>query len=185
MARAGMPAFSVAAGMTLKGKPVDFAKKACQEFTEKAYHTPQDEMRPDWDCAGFAVLARFIDLQLDDLRCRKGLPARGHQNATARQAAPLNAKWGFNELMQPIDRAETCFGTCLVRGTFASARCAPPAWRVLPILFDQLEYHQERLGRGGVKDRGILLLVRHRQPVPCNSWPGIAHNLSAGMTNPK
>lgn len=59
MARAGVPAFSVAAGTKLKGKPADFATKAAKEFNDKAYHTPQDEMRPDWDFAGFEVLGKF------------------------------------------------------------------------------------------------------------------------------
>jgi Zn-dependent M28 family amino/carboxypeptidase len=59
MARAGVPAFSVAAGGKLKGKTEDAVRKTLQEFTDKAYHTPQDEVRPDWDFAGFPVLGRF------------------------------------------------------------------------------------------------------------------------------
>jgi Zn-dependent M28 family amino/carboxypeptidase len=59
MAQAGVPAFSVGEGMKIKGKPKDFAVKAMQEFNDKAYHTPQDEMKPDWDFSGFVVLARF------------------------------------------------------------------------------------------------------------------------------
>ena len=59
LARAGVPAFSVAPGMRIKGKPADFARRALQEFNDRAYHTPQDEVRPDWDYSGFAVLARF------------------------------------------------------------------------------------------------------------------------------
>jgi len=59
LARAGVPAFSVGAGMKLKGKPADFARKAMQEFNDKAYHTPQDEVRPDWDYSGFATLGGF------------------------------------------------------------------------------------------------------------------------------
>ncbi len=38
MAQAGVPAFSVAAGMKIKGKPKDFARKALKEFNDKAYH---------------------------------------------------------------------------------------------------------------------------------------------------
>jgi Zn-dependent M28 family amino/carboxypeptidase len=59
LARAGVPAFSIAAGTRIKGKPADFAKKAYQEFTERAYHAPQDEVRPDWDYSGFPVLGGF------------------------------------------------------------------------------------------------------------------------------
>jgi hypothetical protein len=45
--------------MKIKGKPKDFASKALKEFNDKAYHSPQDEMKPDWDFSGFVVLARF------------------------------------------------------------------------------------------------------------------------------
>jgi Zn-dependent M28 family amino/carboxypeptidase len=59
LARAGVPAFSVAAGTKLKGKSADFARAAVKEFNDRRYHSPQDEMQPDWDFAGFAVLGRF------------------------------------------------------------------------------------------------------------------------------
>jgi Zn-dependent M28 family amino/carboxypeptidase len=59
MARAGVPAFSISAGSKLKGKPADFVKKALQEFNDKAYHTPQDEMNPAWDFSGFVTLGQF------------------------------------------------------------------------------------------------------------------------------
>ena len=59
MARAGVPAFSVAPGSKIKGKAADFAKKSLQEFNDKAYHSPQDDMRADWDFSGFVTLAGF------------------------------------------------------------------------------------------------------------------------------
>jgi Zn-dependent M28 family amino/carboxypeptidase len=59
LARAGVPAFSIAAGTRVKGKPADFARRKMQEFNDKAYHSPQDEVRPDWDYSGFVVLANF------------------------------------------------------------------------------------------------------------------------------
>jgi Zn-dependent M28 family amino/carboxypeptidase len=66
MARAGVPAFSVAAGMKIKGKPEGFARKAFEEFNDKVYHSPQDEMKPEWDFSGFVVLARFsLDVARD------------------------------------------------------------------------------------------------------------------------
>jgi len=66
MAQAGVPAFSVAPGMKIKGKPKDFARKAHNDFNDKAYHSPQDEMKPEWDFSGFVVLARFtLDLARD------------------------------------------------------------------------------------------------------------------------
>jgi Zn-dependent M28 family amino/carboxypeptidase len=66
LARAGVPAFSVGCGMKIQGKPTDFARKAMQEFNDKAYHSPQDEMRPDWDFSGFATLGAFaLDVARD------------------------------------------------------------------------------------------------------------------------
>lgn len=63
MARAGVPAFSVASGSKLRGKPADYAKNASKEFNDKAYHSPQDELRPEWDFSGFPVLGAFaLDL---------------------------------------------------------------------------------------------------------------------------
>ncbi|MGL4553226.1 MAG: M28 family peptidase [Gemmataceae bacterium] len=59
MARAGVPAFSVGAGMKIRGKPEDYARKAMKEFNDGAYHSPQDEMKAGWDFAGFGVLGRF------------------------------------------------------------------------------------------------------------------------------
>jgi Zn-dependent M28 family amino/carboxypeptidase len=59
LAQAGVPAFSVTTGMKFKGRDRDFAVKAYKDFNDNAYHSPQDEVRPDWDYAGFVVLARF------------------------------------------------------------------------------------------------------------------------------
>lgn len=60
MAQAGVPAFSVGSGMKITGKPGDFARKAHQDFNDKAYHSPQDEFQPDWDFSGFVKLAEFM-----------------------------------------------------------------------------------------------------------------------------
>jgi Zn-dependent M28 family amino/carboxypeptidase len=59
MAQAGVPAFSVAAGTKIKGKPKDFASKALKDFNDRVYHSPQDELQPEWDFAGFVVLGQF------------------------------------------------------------------------------------------------------------------------------
>ena len=59
MAQAGVPAFSVSPGMAIRGKSKEFAIKAYKDFNDYAYHSPQDEFRPDWDFSGFIVLAQF------------------------------------------------------------------------------------------------------------------------------
>jgi Zn-dependent M28 family amino/carboxypeptidase len=65
-AQAGVPAFSVAPGMKIKGKTKEFAIKAYKDFNEYAYHSPQDEFRQDWDFSGFVVLAQFtLDVARD------------------------------------------------------------------------------------------------------------------------
>jgi hypothetical protein len=74
MARAGVPAFSVATGMKVKGKPEDFARNAKKEFNDKAYHSPQDEMNPNWDFSGFPVLGRFAFDVARDVANADGLP---------------------------------------------------------------------------------------------------------------
>ena len=44
----------------LKGKPADFARKAAQEFNDKAYHSPQDELRSIYDrYTDVAMLSKF------------------------------------------------------------------------------------------------------------------------------
>ena len=66
MAQAGVPAFSIGQGMNIKGKPKDFAPKAMKEFNDRTYHSPQDEMKADWDFSGFVVLGRFaLDVARD------------------------------------------------------------------------------------------------------------------------
>ena len=59
--------------MKIKGKPADFASKAMQEFNDKAYHSPQDEMRPDWDFSGF--------VRAGPVRARRGPRRRRTPNA--------------------------------------------------------------------------------------------------------
>jgi Zn-dependent M28 family amino/carboxypeptidase len=87
MAQAGVPAFSVAAGMKIKGKPRDFASKALKEFNDKAYHSPQDEMKPEWDFSGFPVLARFAFDVARDVANADRLPTwnRGDEFRPARE----------------------------------------------------------------------------------------------------
>jgi Zn-dependent M28 family amino/carboxypeptidase len=62
-ARAGVPAFSIGNGSKMRGKADDFVAKAAQEYNDKAYHTPSDELRADWDFSGFSVIGQFaLDL---------------------------------------------------------------------------------------------------------------------------
>lgn len=63
MAQAGVPAFSVGTGMKIAGKPQDYAVQALKQFNDKAYHSPQDEFKADWDFNGHALIGTFaLDL---------------------------------------------------------------------------------------------------------------------------
>ena len=74
LARVGVPAFSVGAGTKVKGKPLDFVKNAMKEFNDKAYHTPQDEVRADWDFSGFSLLVQYATDVARTVANANGLP---------------------------------------------------------------------------------------------------------------
>lgn len=74
MARQGVPAFSVAPGMKIQGKPADFAKTELQKFNDKAYHSPQDEMQDSWNFAGFAKLGNFALELAEEVANAESLP---------------------------------------------------------------------------------------------------------------
>lgn len=77
MARVGIPAFSITAtaGMGLRGKPKDFAINAFKDFNDKVYHSPQDELKPEWDFTGFPVLIRFALDVAREAADANGLPS--------------------------------------------------------------------------------------------------------------
>jgi Zn-dependent M28 family amino/carboxypeptidase len=59
MARAGVPAFSIAPGMNLENRSADSIKAAMQKFNDQFYHTPQDVIQDDWDFSGYPVLGKL------------------------------------------------------------------------------------------------------------------------------
>jgi Zn-dependent M28 family amino/carboxypeptidase len=59
LARVGIPAFSVNEGVKYKGHDAAWGMEKANEYTEKHYHQPSDEYRPDMDFTGDAVMARF------------------------------------------------------------------------------------------------------------------------------
>jgi Zn-dependent M28 family amino/carboxypeptidase len=74
LARGGVPAFSIAQGERIQGKPADYARKAAEHFIAKVYHTPADEYSDDWDFAGFPVLVGFAFDLARALADAPGLP---------------------------------------------------------------------------------------------------------------
>ena len=51
-AKKGVPALYVDAGTEFVGKDPAYAQKKRDEYTEKDYHKPSDQVKPDWDLSG-------------------------------------------------------------------------------------------------------------------------------------
>jgi Zn-dependent M28 family amino/carboxypeptidase len=59
-AKAGIPAVSIAAGTNYIGKPAGWGVQQMQDFTDKRYHQPSDEYRPDFDLSGAVQLSEIV-----------------------------------------------------------------------------------------------------------------------------
>ncbi len=53
-AKKGVPAFDPESGLDFIGKPADYGKMRRDEYTKNDYHSPSDEIKPDWDLSGAA-----------------------------------------------------------------------------------------------------------------------------------
>ena len=51
-AKQGVPALYTDSGIEFIGKPPEYGKQKRDEYTEKDYHAPSDEVKPDWDLSG-------------------------------------------------------------------------------------------------------------------------------------
>ena len=59
-AKKGVPAFDPDAGVDFVGKPAGYGKAKRDEYTNRDYHAPSDEVKPDWDLAGAVEDARLF-----------------------------------------------------------------------------------------------------------------------------
>jgi Zn-dependent M28 family amino/carboxypeptidase len=59
LARVGIPSFSINEGMKFKGHDEAWGLAQNKEYTEKRYHQPSDEYRPEMDFTGDSAMARF------------------------------------------------------------------------------------------------------------------------------
>ena len=59
LARVGIPSFSVNEGMKFKGHDEAWGVEQDKEYTEKRYHQPSDEYRPEMDFTADSAMARF------------------------------------------------------------------------------------------------------------------------------
>jgi Zn-dependent M28 family amino/carboxypeptidase len=53
-AKLGVPALDPDEGVEYIGKPPEYGNKVRADYTERDYHKPSDELRPDWDLTGAA-----------------------------------------------------------------------------------------------------------------------------------
>jgi Zn-dependent M28 family amino/carboxypeptidase len=59
LARVGVPAFSINAGVKFAGHAAEWGRAQSEEYTAKHYHDPSDEYSPSMDFSSNASLARF------------------------------------------------------------------------------------------------------------------------------
>lgn len=59
-AKQGVPALYTDTGVEYLGKPAEYSKQKRDEYTEKDYHAPSDEVKPDWDLSGAAEDAQLL-----------------------------------------------------------------------------------------------------------------------------
>jgi len=58
-AKEGVPALASGSGIEYVGKPEDYGTKLRDEYTAKLYHSPFDDVKPDWDLSGAVEEADF------------------------------------------------------------------------------------------------------------------------------
>jgi Zn-dependent M28 family amino/carboxypeptidase len=51
-AKQGVPALYTDTGIDFVGKPAEYSQQKRDEYTNKDYHAPSDEIKPDWDLTG-------------------------------------------------------------------------------------------------------------------------------------
>lgn len=59
LAKVGIPAFSVDQGEDVIGKPAAYGKQKSDEYREKHYHQPSDEMEESWDWSSAEQMAQL------------------------------------------------------------------------------------------------------------------------------
>jgi Zn-dependent M28 family amino/carboxypeptidase len=59
-AKQGVPALDPDSGIDFVGKDSAYGKTKRDEYTEKDYHAPSDEIKPDWDLSGAVEDARLL-----------------------------------------------------------------------------------------------------------------------------
>ena len=59
-AKQGVPALNTDSGIEFIGKPPEYSKQVRENWTANIYHTPQDDVKADWDLAGLVEDAQLF-----------------------------------------------------------------------------------------------------------------------------
>jgi Zn-dependent M28 family amino/carboxypeptidase len=59
-AKVGIPALYTDAGTQYVGKDESYSKQKRDEYTERDYHKPSDQIKPDWDLSGAIEDAQLL-----------------------------------------------------------------------------------------------------------------------------
>ncbi len=59
-AKVGIPALYFDNGLDVIGQPPGYGKQKAEEYTERDYHQPSDEIKPDWDWRGAEQMAEYL-----------------------------------------------------------------------------------------------------------------------------
>ena len=80
LAKAGVPAVSIEAGLDFVGRPKEWGLQQVDDYDAHRYHQPSDEYRPDFDLTG---AVQMTDSSTGSRagsptrrRCRRGTPTR-------------------------------------------------------------------------------------------------------------
>lgn len=73
-AKAGVPCMYLRAGVEYLDKPANFAGLKTNEYIDKHYHQPSDEIHPDWDLAGGVEDVQLMFLVALEIANRKEMP---------------------------------------------------------------------------------------------------------------
>jgi len=60
LAMAGVPAVSIEAGLDFVGRPKEWGLQQSEEYTDKRYHQPSDQYRPDFDLSGAVQMTEIV-----------------------------------------------------------------------------------------------------------------------------
>jgi Zn-dependent M28 family amino/carboxypeptidase len=61
-AKKGVPALYTDTGIDFVGKPAEYSQQKRDEYTNKDYHAPSDQVKPDWDLSGATEDAQLLFL---------------------------------------------------------------------------------------------------------------------------